>query len=334
MPKVSVIIPTHNRAELLRCAIVSVLNQSYQDFEIVVVDDASTDKTPEVITSFNDVRIKCIRHEVKKGDAGSRNTGIRNSSGGFLAFLDDDDEWLPEKLQMQVDILGNSPPTVGCVYTGFLKIDRGTGKILAVKITGKKGDLFQEMFLGNFIATACILLRRECFERVGLFDERMPCNSDYDMWIRVAEHFHFECIREPLVIIHYAQGPKLSTSLPLVLQGWEMLFEKYNKVFMSNKRRFSRFYYDVGILYFLNGDSGKSRRAMFKAIESCPLSVKYYLALIISLLGSGIFKLSIESKEKISAPLRNRRVTQELQRLATSSLIPTVRLICRSGFPQ
>src|SRR5215471_7855638 len=143
MPKVSVIIPTHNRAEFLRSAITSVLNQTYQDFEIIVVDDASTDKTPEVVASFHDGKIKYIRHDANKGDAGSRNTGIRNSSGDFLAFLDDDDEWLPEKLQMQVGLLRNSRVKVGGVYTGSLRIDKTTGKILAIDIAGKRGDLFQ-----------------------------------------------------------------------------------------------------------------------------------------------------------------------------------------------
>ena len=204
MSKVSVIIPTHNRAELLRAAITSVLNQTYQEFEIIVVDDASTDKTREVVASFHDGRIKYIRHEVNKGDAGSRNTGIRNSSGDFLAFLDDDDEWLPEKLQMQVGLLRNSPEKVGGVYTGSLRIDKTTGKIFAVNNAGKRGDLFQEMFRHNLIPTPCVLLRRECFERVGLFDERMPCCSDADMWIRIAELFYFEYIKEPLVIIYHA----------------------------------------------------------------------------------------------------------------------------------
>jgi len=333
-PNVSVIIPTHNRAELLSSALTSVLNQSYQDFEIVVVDDASTDKTREVIASFNDARIKYVRHEVNKGDAGSRNTGIQNSTGDFIAFLDDDDEWLPEKLQIQVDVLRSCPTNVGGVYTGWLKIDKSTGEILEIKLDGKHGDLFQEMFLENLMSTACVVVRRECFERVGLFDESMPCSSDYDMWIRIAAHFHFEYIKEPLVILYYAQGPKLSTNVPSALQGLEMVLEKYDKCFVANKKNFSRLYYNMGILYFLSGESEKSRKALLKAIESCPLGVKHYLALLISLLGSDVLRRSIGLKEKISAPLRNRKISQEVRRVANSSVIPTVRLICRSRLTQ
>src|SRR5215475_868787 len=117
MPKVSVIIPTHNRAEFLRSAITSVLNQTFQDFEIIIIDDASKDHTQEVIANFNDARIKVIYNQVSKGAAGARNIGIMNSSSEYTAFLDDDDEWLPEKLQIQNCFLDDSPSEVGGVYT-------------------------------------------------------------------------------------------------------------------------------------------------------------------------------------------------------------------------
>ena len=96
-----------------------------------------------------------------------------------------------------------------------------------------------------------------------------------------------------------------------------MLFEKYDKRFLSNKRNYSLFHYNLGLHYGLNGDAEKSRKALFIAIESCPLGVKHYLALVISLLGSGVLKRSIEIKEKITAPLRNRKISQELKRVAT-----------------
>src|SRR5581483_7703419 len=102
MPKVSVVVSTHNRAELLHAAIASVLSQSFQDFEILVVDDHSQDHTAQVVQRFRDGRIKYLRHETRRGGAAARNTGIQNSSGEYIAFLDDDDEWLPEKLETQV----------------------------------------------------------------------------------------------------------------------------------------------------------------------------------------------------------------------------------------
>ena len=137
MPQVSVIIPTHNRSEFLGAAIGSVLSQTFQDFELIVVDDASTDTTAEVVASFNDERIKFIRHGMNKGGSVARNTGILNSTGDYIAFLDDDDEWLPAKLSKQIQVLLSSPPEVGCVYAGYLDVDRSTGQILAVHILGR-----------------------------------------------------------------------------------------------------------------------------------------------------------------------------------------------------
>src|SRR5215510_16389067 len=130
MPAVSVIIPTYNRAEFLRLAITSVLNQTFQDFEIIVVDDASEDHTHEVVSDFSDKRIKYIRHEANKRVSAARNTGVLSASGDYIAFLDDDDEWLPRTLQMQVALLEDSTSIVGGVYTGYVQIDRYTGQVL------------------------------------------------------------------------------------------------------------------------------------------------------------------------------------------------------------
>src|SRR5215471_9507676 len=193
MSKVSVIIPTYNRAEFLRSAITSVLNQTFQDFEIVIIDDASKDHTREVITQLNDARIKFIHNQVSKGAAGSRNIGIMNAECEYIAFLDDDDEWLPEKLKIQVCLLDNSPPEVGCVCTGCFIIEKVRGRVLPID-NNKNSDISKN----NFITTSSILLRRGCFEKCGLFDENMPTSSDYDMWIRISEKFSFETINDSL----------------------------------------------------------------------------------------------------------------------------------------
>jgi glycosyltransferase involved in cell wall biosynthesis len=331
-PKVSVVIPTHNRAQFLKAAIASVLNQTYQDFEIVVVDDASSDNTNEIVEGFGDKRVTYIRHEINKGDAGSRNSGIANSSGDYLAFLDDDDEWLPEKLQMQVELMRNSSIKVGGVCTGSLSVEKRSGKISGIKIPERKADSLQEILSDNFIATSSVLLRRECFEKVGLFDETIPYNSDYDMWIRIAQDYHFECIKEPLFIYH-THEKKLNNNLKLVLQGHERVLEKYNKFFAMDGRNLSHLHYTLGILYSLDRNAGKSRKAFVKAIKSNPLAIKNYLALAVSFVNLGVLGKLIKIKEKIAASLRRRSLDQELDRLATNSALTTVRSICRSGLP-
>ena len=145
MPKVSVVIPTRNRAAFLQAAIQSVLNQTFQDFEIIVVDDASADQTAQVIQSFTDPRINYIRHETNKGQGVTRNDGINQASGEYVALLDDDDEWLPEKLEKQVRLLDSSPSKVGLVYTGFCKVDGSSKRVINRVIPEKRGQVFEEL---------------------------------------------------------------------------------------------------------------------------------------------------------------------------------------------
>ena len=129
MPLVSVIIPTRNRARFLAGAVKSVLEQSYNDFEIIVVDDCSSDDTTALMESFRGSGIRYFRHDRRLGGASARNTGIHQSTGEYIAFLDDDDEWYPEKLGRQMSTILASPPDVGGVYTGYFIVDRNDGQM-------------------------------------------------------------------------------------------------------------------------------------------------------------------------------------------------------------
>lgn len=307
MPKVSVIIPTHNRAELLRSAIISVLNQTFQNFEIIVVDDASRDNTQEVVSSYNDRRLKYIRNEISKGDGVARNAGINNSSGDYIAFLDDDDEWLPEKLEIQIDLLENSSAKVGGVYTGVLNIDRTTRRILGIRIPEKKGDLSKDILVGNFIITSSLILRKECFEKVGLFDESVPFCSDYVMWIRISRQFLFEYIKKPLVK-YYIHNNSLSGNHRLVISGIETMLNKYGDFFALNSKGYSYRYIDLGEYYCYNGNVNKGREAFLKAIELHPFDIRPYFNLCLSLLGVSAFKKLKKIKEKVFAFLRRSKI--------------------------
>ena len=130
MRKVSVVIPTHNRANLVGRAIQSVLDQTYRDFELIVVDDASTDGTEEVTKALNDNRIRYIHHMMNRGASGARNTGIENANGEYIAFLNDDDEWLPEYLDQMISFLEAKDRSIGLVYCPFYRIDPDTNEVL------------------------------------------------------------------------------------------------------------------------------------------------------------------------------------------------------------
>jgi len=142
-PKVSVIIPTYNRANFLRSAIQSVLNQTFKDFEVIVVDDASTDNTRQLIHEFVDDRICYIAHNKNRGGSASRNTGIESSKGKFIAFLDDDDMWMPTKLEKQL-LLVNMNPEISVVYTGARIIDKDGKAGRQLQNPSLKGNIYPQ----------------------------------------------------------------------------------------------------------------------------------------------------------------------------------------------
>ena len=308
MPKVSVIIPTFNRAEVLHSAISSVLNQTFQDFEIIIVDDASRDNTREVVDHFHDARIKYLHHEKNKGEAGARNTGILNADGQYIAFLDDDDEWLPDKLRLQVDLLDNSEPNIGLIYSGYSKIDRISNKTLYQKIPIRRGKVYKYLRLENVIgAPSTVLLKRACIEKVGLFDENIAYGLDYDFWIRVSKYFHFEFIEKSLVK-YYVHEDQLSNNPEIVLKGFKDMINKYGEEIIYKSKLRDKFL-QVGALFCYKGDMKKGRESFIHAIKADPLDLRNYFYLGCSLLGAKNFRRMGYLKDKLIAPLREKRHT-------------------------
>lgn len=180
-PTVSVVIPTYNRAHLVGRAIQSALNQTHQDFEIIVVDDAFTDNTEEVAKSFNDPRIRYIRHEQNRGGSATRNTGIKVSRGEYIAFLNSDDEWSPEKLGKQMLLFSIVSENIGAVYyDGYGQADgyarRSTNSLL------RTGRVYQDLLQGWYLdSTSLFVLRSDVFEKSAMFDETLPSFQDYDL---------------------------------------------------------------------------------------------------------------------------------------------------------
>lgn len=289
MPRVSVVIPTHRRPKLLAAAIQSVLGQTFQDFEIVVVDDASGDNTEEVVRSFRDSRIHYIAHNNTWKVAAARNTGVLNSLGEIIAFLDDDDEWLPDKLQQQVAVLDRCAAITGVVYTGFQKIDRQSGRVIATVTPSCEGHILYEL-RRNCVGTAStVALRRTCLDEVGLFDETIEFGEEYDMWIRIAHSFDFAQIPEPLVR-YSVHGVRLSTNFDVMIRGLERQFQKHLGFFSAYPFEFSRRYLELGSLYCQTGRMKPGRRAFLEAIRLAPHRLKSYRFLSLSLLGPRVFR--------------------------------------------
>jgi GT2 family glycosyltransferase len=216
-PQVSVIIPTYNCARYLPEAIDSVLAQTYRDFEIIVVDDGSTDDTPDVLARYGEA-ILVIR-QPNQGRGAARNAGILAARGQYIAFLDADDLWLPEKLEKQVALL-RARAGAGWVYSDHALLDanggRGEGflRLYGIRPAPDGGRMLPALLKACVAQTGTVVVRAECFRKVGLFDVSFRRSQDYDMWIRLACHFETACVDEVLALYRQHAGQELSRPRP------------------------------------------------------------------------------------------------------------------------
>lgn len=238
MPAVSIILPTHNRAYCLRRSIESVLNQSFADFELIVVDDCSRDETGDVVRGIDDKRMRYLHLPKQLGAAGARNYGIREAAADLLAFQDSDDEWYQDKLQMQIECL-NQSSDIGIVYSDLLRISSDGSEAVLVApdvvndaIVDPAGDRYCVQQLG---IQSC-LIRRGYVEQVGGFDESMPSLEDLELFIRLSRICKFRRIETPLVRYHESEG--LSSNLVVHAKSRQMLLQMYRDQIMTESEGF------------------------------------------------------------------------------------------------
>lgn len=284
-PIVSIIIPTYNRERLIARSVKSVLNQTYQDFELIIVDDASTDNTEEVVSSFNDERIRYVRHKENKGEAAARNTGIKAARGDYIAYQDSDDEWFPEKLARQIELLQDASPEVGVIYTGFWKTENHKRTYIPFSwVNQKNGDIHKELLKGNFIGSPVVLIKKECFSEVGLFDERLRNLVDWEMWLRISKHYHFRCADEPLVVAHY-DSDNASDNPDSLIDALELVLEKNRDEFELEKKLLAKHSINIGNLLVATGKVKKGRRYIINALRSYPFSIRLLSAAFLTFFG-------------------------------------------------
>lgn len=207
-PQVSVIIPTYNRAVWVAEAVASVLVQTYRDFEVIVVDDASHDDTLERLGRFFP-QVTLVRSDSRRGVSGARNLGVRAARGKWLAFLDSDDLWLPEKLDRQMAYLREQPHLIIC-QTDEIWVRNGVR--VTPPMTHRKigGEIFLPSLRRCLVSPSAVVLRRELFDEMGGFDESLPAAEDYDLWLRIAWRYPVGLVPEPLVIKRGGHPDQLS----------------------------------------------------------------------------------------------------------------------------
>lgn len=213
-PLVSIVLPTFNRAEMLRRALGSIVQQTLQNIEVIVVDDCSLDVNAVrlVIDGFSDQRITIIRHDSNKGGAAARNTGILACKGEYVAFLDDDDEWRRDKLEKQVDLFQKSQAgDLGVVYSGFTYVSKEGDAHLEIE-PGSRGNVSVNMLSHCILGSATPLIKRVILSQTGSFDETLPSCQDWDMWIRLSQQCSFDFVSGSLAY-SFVHGDQISGSL-------------------------------------------------------------------------------------------------------------------------
>jgi glycosyltransferase involved in cell wall biosynthesis len=280
-PLVSVVIPTCNRARMVVRAIASVLDQTYSNIECIVVDDASTDATGEAVARLADPRLRYLRNEINAGAPASRNRGIRQAAGQYVALLDDDDTWLPGKIEKQIAVFGQAPEKVGLVYTGFYFVAARSEQTVATVLPAKRGDVYDQMLESCILGSPTPLIKKECFEQAGLFDETLPSCQDWDMWLRIAKKYEFDFVPEALAR-HYVHGSQVSTSLASKIASRTTILNKHEHDIKKTSRIYSAHLRRLAILHWLAGNRGRARRLIAEALVARPLQLSGYVHAVLS----------------------------------------------------
>ena len=243
---ISAIITTYKRQpNILKRALESVLNQTYPDLEIIVVDDSPADfperdSIAEMIVQESIIyrkEIKYIRHETTMGACAARNTGLHAAKGEFIAYLDDDDEWLPQKLERQIARFSKG---IALVFCGSITKDDETQESVVKKTQFYRGFVYDQLISGdNFIgSTSFPLLRTEALRKIGGFDTFLKSAQDYDVWLRISAEYQIDYLEEPLVIYHRHKGEQITKNPEYKLSGLRRIAEKNATYLMSHPKAY------------------------------------------------------------------------------------------------
>jgi glycosyltransferase involved in cell wall biosynthesis len=276
-PFVSVIIPTFNRLELLKETVASVRNQTFRDFEIIVVDDGCSDGTGEWLGFQPDLR---ALHQSNSGIAASRNNGAAAARGAWLAFLDHDDLWDREKLQAQVEFVKENPE-VALVAARHVRLGKNFRRAGQPRWT--KGDLFVQEYSGSFIHTSSVMIRRDVFEEIGGFPTQYRFADEFDVWLKIASAHPIAYVDAPLVFIRFYESNTSHNRIGVRTDTYDILMKNYDpqriprRVFL---RTLSDHDISFGRAYLNAGDPHEALKWFRNSVKRTPLrlrSWRYYL---------------------------------------------------------
>lgn len=306
-PRVSVILPCYNGARWVGQAIESVLAQTYRDFELIIIDDGSTDNSKEIIASYlHDKRVHYI-YQQNKGFSAALNRGIKESNGNLIGFIGHDDMWMPNKLEVQAKYFSEHKD-VDLIHSNYCSID-SKGRIIGVchfyiPNFSSRRKLIEHLFINNFIGFETALVKRRCFDEVGLFDERMVGFSDHDMWLRIAGKFNIAYVDLPLVKKREHELQLSKTRIEEELKDEFLMVIKaislYPFLKKAERKKLAPLYYRWGIVMLQKGRNEKAKQKFLKSIKCQPWKVKS----VISYLAPSIYKAIWNHYTKLKPGIR------------------------------
>ena len=284
IPKVSVVISTYNRAGLLPRAVNSVLAQTFTDIELIMVDDASTDDTPDVVASFANPRVRYIRHQRNRGVSAARNTGIAAARGEYVAFLDDDDELLPNALEDLAGLLEVAPPNVAIAYGWVMCIDVGA-RTQELFISTLNGNLYEEA-IGRVtpVSSNGTMFRKSLILEVGGYDENLGFSEDIDLVIRLLVNQYEARVLEKPVANHYTNygSHQITAPRPSIAveeqEGVRLHVARYSSELRERPESHSRIYFRLALMAAQCGNRSVACWALMKMVVVSPTPAAFILA--------------------------------------------------------
>ena len=291
MQNVSVVLTCYNGARWISKAIKSILAQTYEDFELVIIDDGSKDNSKEIVTShLGDEWVRYIYQE-NRGFSAAVNRGIKESSGSLIGFIGQDDLWMPNKLELQVKYL-NEHKDVDLVHSNYCSVDSEERiiEVRDVKIPNlsSKKKVVEHLFLNNFIGFETVLVKRKCFDELGFFDERMVGFSDHDIWLRLAGNFNSGYLDLPLVKKRQHEFQLSKVRIEAVLKDEFLMVKKaidhYPFLKRVERKKLAPLYYAWGTALLQKGNNKAAKQKFIKAIKCQPWKLKATAAYIMPVL--------------------------------------------------
>lgn len=279
MHTVSVVIPTHNRPELLKRALDSVYAQTYTDFEVIVVDDGSAPRAYDVLGEYlNRPNFVYLETEKDTGGSATRNVGIRHAKGEYIAFLDDDDEWLPEKLIRLITLLDEAPDSVSLAFSGVRAVNE-YGKELYTRLPNYSGikNMHAQLLRKCNIWTSALIVRRAYLNNGHHFDEGLKKNQEWDLELRLAKISDFINVNEPLTVLHIGESEQLGSvsNIGNIIEGYENFLKKHEVDYKKHPESYALRLFYVGDLYWTQGKYSEARKRWFDAMLYHPFCLIY-----------------------------------------------------------